>query len=193
MTRIIAGTARGRRIAVPGGGGTRPTSDRAREALFASALSDLGSFEGLRVLDLYAGSGAIGLEALSRGADHALLVESDRKAVATLRANISSLGLPGARVAAGRVRRVLDEGPRDGAYDVAVADPPYAAGPAEVAAVLAALREHDWLRPGALVVVERSDRDDDLVWPESYVPDRVRRYGEAALWYGRAASLSDPR
>ncbi|MUL42194.1 16S rRNA (guanine(966)-N(2))-methyltransferase RsmD [Streptomonospora sp. PA3] len=193
MTRIIAGAARGRRIAVPGGRTTRPTSDRAREALFASALSDLGSFEGLRVLDLYAGSGAIGLEALSRGAEHALLVESDRKAVATLRANISALGLPGARVAAGRVRRVLEEGPRDGAYDVAVADPPYALGAADISAVLEALRDGGWLRPSALVVVERANRDEDLVWPEGYTPDRVRRYGEAALWYGRAASRPDPR
>jgi|SRR5690625_4084377 len=191
MTRIIAGAARGRRISVPGRG-TRPTGDRTREALFASALSDLGSFDGLRVLDLYAGSGAIGLEALSRGADHALLVESDRKAVATLRTNIASLDLPGARVAAGRVRRVLEEGPRDGAFEMAVADPPYAADAAEVAAVLGALRDGGWLRPGALVVVERASRSEDLVWPEGYVPDRVRRYGEAALWYGRAASLSEP-
>ncbi|GAB3451928.1 16S rRNA (guanine(966)-N(2))-methyltransferase RsmD [Streptomonospora sediminis] len=189
MTRIIAGAARGRRIAVPGGRSTRPTSDRAREAMFASALSNLGTFEGLRVLDLYAGSGAIGLEALSRGAGHALLVESDRKAVATLRANIADLGLPGARVAAGRVRRVLEEGPRDGAYDLVVADPPYAAGAPEIAAVLAALRDAEWLEPGALVIVERASRDDDLVWPEGYVPDRVRRYGEAALWYGRAAGI----
>ncbi|GAA1761667.1 16S rRNA (guanine(966)-N(2))-methyltransferase RsmD [Streptomonospora arabica] len=193
MTRIIAGAARGRRIAVPGGHGTRPTSDRAREALFASALSDLGGFDGLRVLDLYAGSGAIGLEALSRGAEHALLVESDRRAVSTLRANIASLGLEGARVAAGRVRRVLEEGPRDGAYDLAVADPPYASGDAEVAAVLEGLRDHAWLHPAALVVVERASRSGDLAWPEGYTPDRVRRYGEAALWYGRAASHSGPR
>ncbi|MBB5999619.1 16S rRNA (guanine(966)-N(2))-methyltransferase RsmD [Streptomonospora salina] len=188
MSRIIAGAARGRRIAVPGGRNTRPTSDRAREALFASALSDLGTFEGARVLDLYAGSGAIGLEALSRGAEHALLVEYDRKAVATLRSNIAALGLPGARVAAGRVLRVLQEGPRDGAYDVAVADPPYAADDGEIASVLEGLRAGAWLRPGALVVVERASRGGDLAWPEGYTPDRVRRYGEAALWYGHAAS-----
>ncbi|MBV2362588.1 16S rRNA (guanine(966)-N(2))-methyltransferase RsmD [Streptomonospora nanhaiensis] len=192
MTRIIAGTARGRRIAVPDGRTTRPTSDRAREALFASALSDLGTFEGLRVLDLYAGSGAIGLEALSRGAAHALLVESDRRVVATLKANIAALGLPGARVAAARVLRVLAGEPPGGPFDVVVADPPYAVAAAEVEEVLVALRDGGWLAPGALVVVERSGRDPDLVWPEGYEPDRVRRYGEAALWYGRAASLSGP-
>ncbi len=190
MTRIIAGTAGGRRIAVPGGRTTRPTSDRVREALFASALSDLGGLDGARVLDLYAGSGAIGLEALSRGAVHALLVESDRRAVATLRKNVASLGLPGAQVAADRVRRVLESGSRDGPYDLVVADPPYAVTAEEVGAVLAALRDGGWPAPGALIVVERASRGPHLEWPEGFTEARVRRYGEAALWYGRAASLS---
>jgi 16S rRNA (guanine966-N2)-methyltransferase len=190
MTRIIAGAAGGRRIAVPEGRTTRPTSDRAREGLFASALSDLGPLDGLRALDLYAGSGAIGLEALSRGAAHALLVESDRRALGVLRRNVAALGLPGAEVAADRVRRVLDAGPAGGRYDLVVADPPYAVGADEVDAVLAALRDRGWLAPGALVVIERAARDPDLAWPEGYAPARVRRYGEAALWYGHAASLS---
>ncbi|MFC4560290.1 16S rRNA (guanine(966)-N(2))-methyltransferase RsmD [Nocardiopsis mangrovi] len=192
MTRIIAGAAGGRRIAVPGGRTTRPTSDRAREALFASVVSDLGPLDGLRALDLYAGSGAIGLEALSRGAAHALLVESDRRALSVLRANAASLGLPGARIAGDRVQRVLDAGPRDGdgGYDLVVADPPYAVTEAEVGAVLAALRDHGWLAPGALVVVERAARGPGLEWPEGFAGDRVRRYGEAALWYGHAASPS---
>ncbi|MFC3999579.1 16S rRNA (guanine(966)-N(2))-methyltransferase RsmD [Nocardiopsis sediminis] len=190
MTRIIAGTAGGRRIAVPGGRTTRPTSDRAREALFASVVSDLGPLDGVRALDLYAGSGAIGLEALSRGAAHALLVESDRRALSVLRANAASLGLPGAEIAADRVQRVLDAGPQDGPYDLVVADPPYAVTDAEVGAVLAALRDRGWLAPGALVVVERASRGPALGWPEGFTGDRVRRYGEAALWYGRAASPS---
>ncbi|MFD0802480.1 RsmD family RNA methyltransferase, partial [Streptomonospora algeriensis] len=99
----------------------------------------------------------------------------------------------GARVAAGRVRRVLQEGPRDGAYDVAVADPPYALGDGEITSVLEELRDRDWMQPGALVVVERASRGEDLAWPEGYTPDRVRRYGEAALWYGHAANRPGPR
>ncbi|RCV54042.1 16S rRNA (guanine(966)-N(2))-methyltransferase RsmD [Marinitenerispora sediminis] len=190
MTRIIAGTAGGRRLAVPEGRTTRPTSDRAREALFASVLSELGSLDGLRALDLYAGSGAIGLEALSRGAAHALLVESDRRAAAVIRRNIAALGLAGAELAADRVRRVLERGPAGG-YHLVVADPPYATPAAEIAEALGLLRDRGWLAADALVVVERAGRDPDLVWPEGYEPGRVRRYGEAALWYGRAASLRD--
>src|SRR5690606_41791448 len=100
MTRIIAGTAGGRRLAVPRGRTTRPTSDRVREALFASVLSELGTLAGLRVLDLYAGSGAIGLEALSRGAAHALLVGAHRLAAAVVARSLAPPGLPGAAPAA---------------------------------------------------------------------------------------------
>ncbi|ASU82868.1 16S rRNA (guanine(966)-N(2))-methyltransferase RsmD [Nocardiopsis gilva YIM 90087] len=192
MTRIIAGTAGGRTLAVPDGRTTRPTSDRAREALFASALSDLGSLDGIRMLDLYAGSGAIGLEALSRGAGHVLLVEADRRAVAAIRKNIATLGLSGARVAAEKVQRVLERGPGGEGYDLVVADPPYAVSDAEVEAMLVLLRDHGWLEPDALVVVERATRGAGPEWPEGYVGDRVRRYGEASLWYGRAANLPEP-
>jgi 16S rRNA (guanine966-N2)-methyltransferase len=94
MTRIIAGVAGGRRLTVPDGKGTRPTSDRAREGLFSTLVSLLGPLAGVRVLDLYAGSGAVGLEALSRGAGHALLVDADPKAVSALRRNVAALGLP---------------------------------------------------------------------------------------------------
>ena len=96
MTRIVGGAAGGRRIAVPPGSGTRPTADRVREALFSSLESEFGSFDGLAVLDLYAGSGAIGLEALSRGAARVVLVESDRKAAEVIAANVKVVGLPGA-------------------------------------------------------------------------------------------------
>lgn len=189
MPRIIAGSAGGRRIAVPDGRGTRPTSDRAREALFASVLSDLGTLDGTRVLDLYAGSGAIGLEALSRGAAHALLVEADRRAAAVVRRNIGDLGLPGAELVADRVERVLERGPGGGHYDLVVADPPYIVTDNGITAVLGALRDRGWVADGALVVVERAGRGPDLCWPAGYRPERVRKYGEAALWYGRAASL----
>src|ERR1700758_1194625 len=111
MTRVIAGTAGGRRLAVPPGMSTRPTSDRAREGLFASVLSELGSLDDKRVLDLYAGSGAVGLEALSRGAAHVLLVESDPRAARVIRDNVEAIGLPGAEVLTDRAERVLCRGP----------------------------------------------------------------------------------
>lgn len=188
MTRIIAGTAGGRRIAVPAGRTTRPMGDRAREALFASALSEFGSFDGLRVLDLFAGSGALGLEALSRGAAHAKLVEADRRAAGVLRRNIATLGLPGAVPVIDRVQRVLERGPEGASYDFVVADPPFANTSAEVTGALAALRDNGWLAAEALLVVERASRGPHLEWPAGYVEVRARRYGEVTLWYGRAAS-----
>lgn len=186
---------------MPPGRGTRPTSDRAREAIFSTVGSLIGPLDGCRVLDLYAGSGALGLEALSRGAAHALLVESDARAVRTIRQNIASLGLPGAEVAADRVERLLARGPggpggpgnaQDAGntgrpYDLVLADPPYALGAEEVDAVLVLLRDRGWLAEDALVAVERESRGKDLVWPPGYEEERVRRYGEASVWYGRAA------
>ena len=107
MTRIIAGKAGGRRLAVPGGQTTRPTSDRAREGLFGTLLSEIGPLDGKRMLDLYAGSGAVGLEALSRGAGSVLLIESDARAAAVIKANIKAVDLPGASVVTGKAERVL--------------------------------------------------------------------------------------
>lgn len=189
MTRVVAGAAGGRRLAVPPGHGTRPTSDRAREALFSTLESLRGPLAGARVLDLYAGSGAVGLEALSRGAAAALLVEADARAARTVRENVRALGLPGARVEAAKVERVLAQPPgAGGPFDVVFADPPYAVTDAEVTAVLERLRDHGWLAPGAVVAVERATRGADLAWAEGFEPLRSRRYGEATLWYGRAAS-----
>ena len=133
MTRIIAGAARGRRLTAPAGTRTRPTSDRAREGLFSTVTAVHGPLTGARVLDLYAGSGAAGLEALSRGAARALLVESDPVAARVIRANIAAVGLPGARLVTGRVAAVLAGRPGPGpGFDVVVADPPYAAGEQEI-------------------------------------------------------------
>jgi 16S rRNA (guanine966-N2)-methyltransferase len=188
MTRIIAGTAGGRRLAVPAGQGTRPTSDRAREGLFGTITAIRGTLQGAMVLDLYAGSGAVGLEALSRGAADVLLIEADAVAVRVIRDNIAALGLAGARVLAGRVDRALARGPGTGPpRDVVFADPPYAAADAEVSAVLSALLAGGWLAPAAVVVVERATRSGPQQWPAGYAADRARRYGEATLWYGRAA------
>ncbi len=195
MTRVIAGLARGRRLAVPGGRTTRPTSDRAREALFAAAGSILGSFGGTRVLDLYAGSGAFGLEALSRGAAAALLVDADPRAAQVIRANIGAVALPGARLVHDRVERLLARGlpATDEPYDVAFADPPYALSDEDVTAMLAVLTAGGWLAPGALVIVERAARSGPLRWPEGFSAGRSRRYGEAMLWYASAAAPRQPR
>jgi 16S rRNA (guanine966-N2)-methyltransferase len=188
VTRIIAGTAGGRRLSVPAGRGTRPTSDRAREGLFATIQAIWGPLHGARVLDLYAGSGAVGLEALSRGASDVLLVESDGRAARVIRGNIEALRLSGARVTGDRVERLLARGPgNDPPRDVVFADPPYAAPAEEVQRTLAALHAHGWLAPGALVVVERSTRSGPVTWPAGYTPDRSRGYGEATLWYGLGA------
>ncbi|GAB3686822.1 16S rRNA (guanine(966)-N(2))-methyltransferase RsmD [Nocardiopsis oceani] len=183
MTRIIAGAAGGRRISAPDGRTTRPTGDRAREALFASVQSDLGSLSGIRVMDLYAGSGAIGLEALSRGAAHALMVEADRRAAQVVKENIGALRLPGAELSADRVERVLTRGNPGAPYDLVVADPPYALTDGDLAAVLSALVEHGWLAEGAVLVVERSKRGAEPAWPKGIERDRSRKYGEAMLWY----------
>ncbi|QXJ24858.1 16S rRNA (guanine(966)-N(2))-methyltransferase RsmD [Actinomadura graeca] len=185
MTRVIAGSAGGRRLAVPAGRDTRPTSDRAREGLFSTVLALLGPLDGLRVVDLYAGSGAVGLEALSRGAAHALLVESHPRAMKVVRQNAESLGLPGAVPCADRVERLVRR-PPDEPYDLIFADPPYAHPDASVTGLLEDLRDHGWAAPGALVAVERAARGPALRWPDGYAAERDRRYGEAVFWYGRA-------
>jgi 16S rRNA (guanine966-N2)-methyltransferase len=177
VTRIVAGAARGRRLQVPAGPGTRPTSDRAREGLFSSLLSLL-DLDGARVLDLYAGSGALGLEALSRGAGTVTLVEDDPAALRALRANVEAVGLPGAHVVDEKVEDYLSFSPEP-RYRLALLDPPYEA---EVVPALEALR--DWLPVDAVVAVERSTRDPELAWPQGYEALRSRRYGAATLWYG---------
>jgi len=191
MTRVIAGAAGGRRLAVPRGTATRPTSDRAREGLFASVLSEIGSLDGKRVMDLFAGSGAVGLEALSRGAKHVLLVESDTRAAAVIKANVAAVGMAGAIVVTDRAERLLAQPPpgppglpgAPGRYDLVFADPPYAATAAAVTRVLTLLAD-GWLADEALVVVERATRSGPLDWPPGYGPGKSRRYGEATFWYG---------
>ncbi|MCI2240208.1 16S rRNA (guanine(966)-N(2))-methyltransferase RsmD [Paenibacillus sp. TRM 82003] len=181
MTRIVAGSAGGRRLRVPPGDTTRPTSDRVREALF-SALDAAGAVEDARVLDLYAGSGALGLEAASRGAREVVLVEAARAAAQTARANAAALGLPGVRVEHERAERFL-AGPRaadGGGWDLVLVDPPYAVDDEALAAVLAALAP--LLADGATVVVERSARSPEPRWPAGWSAARRRRYGETSVW-----------
>ncbi len=189
MTRIIAGVAGGRRLATVAGRTTRPTSDRTREGLFATVTAVRGGLAGAAVLDLYAGSGAVGLEALSRGAMDVLLVEADSRASRVIRENIALVGLPGARLVTDKVERLVARGRDDGTTprDFVFADPPYAVGDDELSQVLTALAGRGWLAPGALIAVERATRSGAPTWPVGYETDRSRRYGEATLWYGRAA------
>ncbi|GAA3043225.1 methyltransferase [Streptomyces sp. NRRL B-1568] len=188
MTRVIAGTAGGRRLAVPPGTGTRPTSDRAREGLFSTWVSFLGTLDGARVLDLYGGSGAVGLEALSRGAAHAMLVEADARAVRVIRENVRVIGLPGAEVRAGKAEQIVAGPAPQSPYDVVFLDPPYAVTDEDLREILLTLRAGGWLADEALVTVERSTRGGEFRWPEGFDALRARRYGEGTLWYGRAAS-----
>ena len=145
MTRIVAGSARGRRLRTPTGQRTRPTADRVREALFSALESALGSLEGLRVLDLYAGSGAVGLEALSRGAGHTLLVEADARAARVIRDNVRTLGLPGAEVRAGKAEQIVRTAPPSEPYDLVFLDPPYVVPDDDLREILLTLRTEGWL------------------------------------------------
>lgn len=181
MTRIVAGTRRGRTLAVPAGRDTRPTSDRVREALF-SRLDHEGLLHRTRVLDLYAGSGALGLEAASRGAAHVLLVEQAREAARVCRRNVADLGLGATvEVRARAVAAVLAQAP-DEPYDLVLADPPYPLPEDDLAAALGQLLEQDWLADGAVVVVERSARGAEPAWPDGLVRFDERRYGDTVLW-----------
>ena len=191
MTRIIGGSAGGRRLQTPRGAATRPTSDRVREALFSAIESWCGSLHGLRFLDLYAGSGAVGLEAWSRGAGVVTLVEQDRRTAALIADNARTLGYAKADVVAAPVHGVLQR-PPVAPYDVAFLDPPYPLGEDEVGRDLADLDAQGWLVPGALVVVERSSRSPRPRWPEGFSDHREKRYGETMLWYGHAPSQPEP-
>lgn len=186
MTRIIGGSAGGRRINTPRGVHTRPTSDRVREALFSAVESWCGSLHGLRFLDLYAGSGAVGLEAWSRGAGVVTLVEQDRRTAALISGNARTLGFARANVVAAPVAGTLRR-PPTAPYDVAFLDPPYTHPEDDVAADLTALREHDWLVPGAMVVVERGSRSAEPAWPQGFSDSVEKKYGETVLWYVHAA------
>ncbi len=191
MTRIISGLAGGRRLHTPPGTDTRPTSDRVREALF-SRLEHFDVVQRANVLDLYAGSGALGLEAASRGAKSVLLVESDRAAAAVVRKNIAELGLAGVRVVADTVERALLSGPGsdDRRCNLVLADPPYDVTEKALGDVLSLLVNHGWLWSDALVVVERSARSPEPRWPEGLDGAGERRYGDTKMWF---ADFAGPR
>ena len=139
------------------------------------------------MLDLYAGSGAVGLEALSRGADHVLLVESDVRAAATISANAASTRLVGAEVRVDRVERLVARAAPGAPYGVVFLDPPYDLADDDLRAVITDLLAGGWLTDQALLIAERPSRGGEWRWPAGIEGDRSRRYGEATLWYGRAA------
>jgi 16S rRNA (guanine966-N2)-methyltransferase len=209
VTRIVGGAAGGRQLEVPAGG-TRPTSDRVREALFSSLEAGPG-LGGAAVLDLCAGSGALGIEALSRGAAHALFVESDKRAAATLRRNLADLGLAGVATLRVATAGSVLAGPAPRSYDVVLIDPPYAIADTEIAGWLRDAWAHGWLAGGAVgaavgeavggggsgpagttvdgpggatVVVERAARSGAFDWPEPLRAERDRRYGDTVLHVG---------
>jgi 16S rRNA (guanine966-N2)-methyltransferase len=184
MSRIVAGTAGGRTFRVPARG-TRPTSDRVREALF-SRLDHAGLLREAAVLDLYAGSGALGLEAASRGARRVVLVEAAREAARTCRLNADALGLgPRVEVSAARVEAFLAGIPAE-PFDLVLLDPPYDLDEDALASVLDMLAAR-WLGAGAAVVVERSRRSAEPRWPDILDGQAVRLYGDTALWFATFA------
>lgn len=172
--RIIAGEWRGRGLQAPPGIDTRPTADRVRETLFSMLASRIGPFQGLRVADLFAGSGALGLEALSRGASFACFVENDPRAAAAVKANASQLGaLDRVQVLGGSALAL----PRSEPFDLVFADPPYAAGSGTAA--VRATAAAGWLAPGGWMAVETARAD--TVDPRQWTIDTERNVGRARL------------
>lgn len=197
MSRIIAGSHRGRRITMPDNQLTRPTTDRVREALFSALSSWAGtaalpaeaSLTGLSFCDLYAGSGAVGLEAASRGASPVLMIEADRRTTLTISKNVTALGLS-ARVLSQRVEQLVRQ-PAEVSFDVIFADPPYDLATSTVDTILAALVDQGWVAPDGLVVLERSRRSPEVSWPAALTGGWSRRYGETTLSFGQADSVSE--
>jgi len=182
--RIIAGEAGGRRLAVPPGDHVRPTADRVKESVFSALGPE--RLVGARVLDLYAGSGALGLEALSRGAAEALLVDRDPAAARAIRANIDTLGLAGrAELRRAAVASVV-AGPAPAApYDLALLDPPYDTPPGDLETVLARLADGGWLAPDATVVVERAAGSSPMRWPAGWGSTWERCYGDTLVLFAQ--------
>lgn len=189
MSRIIAGSAKGRSLDTPKGQATRPTADRVREALFTMLSSWLGTVDddpsrhlaGIRFLDLYSGSGAVALEAASRGAEHVVAVEKDAQTSGLISHNSRSLNLPvGVRTA--NVTRFADE--EGDTFDVVFIDPPYDVGRGSLDALVEKLVASGRLAPRALVVLERSKRSEEPNWPDAFEEHWHRRYGETILYFG---------
>jgi 16S rRNA (guanine966-N2)-methyltransferase len=188
--RIIAGVARGRTLGSVAGA-TRPTSDRAREGLFSSLTSEFGSFEGVHVLDLFGGSGAIALESLSRGATLVHVVEKDDEAQKTIETNyelVKKSNPPGKFQLFGMsAERFLKDLPK-AKYHLVYIDPPYDFSNQAVEDVLSALHGGEFLSSDAFIAVERTARGAQFIWPDAFSPARERNYGQATIYYANFQS-----
>lgn len=185
MTRIVAGRWGGRALKTPDGTTTRPTNSKVRAAL-GNSLQASGALAGASVLDLFAGTGALGLELASRGAERVVLVENDREALMVLRGNVAALGATSATVVPGSALSYAGAGAAGVAFDIVVADPPYDLPNEDLAAMLLGLHARGLLGPQADLIVERARRTADLEWPEPLVGERTKRYGDTVLLFGRA-------
>ena len=183
--RIIAGVAKGRILGAVAGA-TRPTSDRAREGLFSSLTSEFGTFEGLHVLDLFGGSGAIGLESLSRGATSVHIVEKDDEAQKAIETNFEIVKKSNPtgdfHLYGMSAERFLKDAPK-AKYHLVYIDPPYDFSNQAVEDVLSALHDYEFLSSDAFVAVERTARGAQFIWPDAFVPARERKYGQATIYY----------
>ena len=192
MTRIIAGSAKGRRLSVPAKG-TRPTSDRVRESLFNTVNSELlaadEDWSSVAVLDLYAGTGALGIEAASRGAGPVLLVEKNRAAADVIRRNIEHVALPSVSLLAASVNELLRRTPSN-AFTLVFADPPYDVAATTLETLLTQLGSAGWIGSDALVIVERPSVDQQSPLPKHWIDLAQRRYGDTTLWYGRSIATT---
>lgn len=185
MTKVIAGELRGRNLKVPENG-TRPTAQRVREAVF-STLTSLDAIAEVSVLDLYAGSGALGIEAISRGASQCLFVENNQSAYLVINKNIEELKV-NAQVVDAKVETILAGIPATKFYmpaQLVFLDPPYEMGKEKIAQVLTSGLAHSWFSDDAIVVVETSKRNGDFVWPDGFESIREKSYGDTSVWYGQ--------
>jgi 16S rRNA (guanine966-N2)-methyltransferase len=183
--RIIAGVAKGRILGAVAEA-TRPTSDRAREGLFSSLTSEFGTFDGLHVLDLFGGSGAIALESLSRGATSVHVVEKDEQAQVTIQANYEivkkSNPTGNFHLYAMSAERFLKDAPK-AKYHLVYLDPPFDFSNQAVEDVLSALHDYEFLNRDAFIAVERTTRGAQFIWPDAFAPARERKYGQASIYY----------
>lgn len=190
MTRIIGGDFRGRSLKVPDAE-TRPTSSRVREAIFSSVEHAVSGLDDLRVLDLFSGSGAFGIESISRGAAEAVLIEKDLRAADTLHTNVANFGIKKARVVIADAFTDVAQKSGRGTFDVVFIDPPYSFADQDVNSLIANLVSNDWLNDYALIVVERGSRSQ-VQWPESVEELRKKVYGDTSIWYGQYLTNEDP-
>jgi 16S rRNA (guanine966-N2)-methyltransferase len=183
--RVIAGMAKGRNLISPIGA-TRPTSDRAREALFSSLESEFGSLNNLSLLDLYCGSGAVGVEALSRGAAIVTAIDNDEKATNIARQNFELLekltGVGTYSVITISAGKFLDKA-SDIPYDIVFLDPPYELPNNEIEKNISALLSNNYLKPSSVVAIERDSKSRPLAWPTGLTEVKIRKYGAATIYY----------